>query len=208
LPNGSAVLETIEITAASAPWQIAGLTLVNETDATFQPLVLGNYRLIHSGDVKIYENLDVLPRAFIVYEWLYRASVSGGVSAMASADFNPTRQAVIVADGPERILGEGEGQVEIISYEPERIELSADTPASALLVLTEANYPGWQAVIDGQEVEIQQTNGLFRGVVVPPGQHAITFTFQPLTYQIGRILTLIALTLFLIALALIERKSS
>ncbi|MFZ0548701.1 MAG: hypothetical protein WAM60_24840, partial [Candidatus Promineifilaceae bacterium] len=151
-PGGSAVPESIELTAASAPWQISGLTLVNEADGTFQPLALGNYRLIHSGDVKIYENLDVLPRAFMVYEWLYRPSVSGGVSAMESADFDPSQQAVIVADGPERLLGQGEGQVEVLSYEPERIELSVNTSDSGLLVLTEANYPGWKAKINGQEV--------------------------------------------------------
>jgi hypothetical protein len=206
LLDGSAALASIRVTAVSAPWQITALTLVNETDGTFQPLVLGNYRLIHSGDVKIYENLDVLPRAFIVYEWLNRSSVSGAVSAMQTADFDPTQQAVIVGDGPERVLGQGESQVEIIVYEPERIELTADTTASGLLVLTEANFPGWQAAVNGQQVQIQQTNGLFQGVVVPPGRHTITFTFQSPTYQLGRILTLIALILFLTSLALTKKK--
>jgi hypothetical protein len=204
LPDGAANLAAIEITAASEPWDISGLALVNEATGTFQPLVLGNYRLIHSGDVKIYENLDVLPRAFMVYEWLYRPSVSGGILAMEAsedgAEFDPAIQAVIVADGPERILGDGEGAVEILSYEPERFELSVNTSDSGLLVLTEANYPGWLAEVDGERVEIQQTDGLFRGVVVPEGAHEVVFVFRPMSYEIGRIVTLISLFCFLIVL--------
>ncbi|MFZ0546339.1 MAG: YfhO family protein, partial [Candidatus Promineifilaceae bacterium] len=94
----------------------------------------------------------------------------------------------------------------VLSYEPERIELSVNTSDSGLLVLTEANYPGWKAKINGQEVTIQQTDGLFRGVVVPPGQHQVIFTFRSLSYQIGLILTLITLTLFLITVAFVKRN--
>ncbi|MEW5989704.1 MAG: hypothetical protein AB1791_24025, partial [Chloroflexota bacterium] len=55
----------LTLTAASGEWRIEGLTLVDSRDGTFQSLVMGDYRLIHSGDVKIYENLDVRPRAFL-----------------------------------------------------------------------------------------------------------------------------------------------
>ena len=209
LPDGSAALESIVMRAASAPLQINAVTLVNTDEATFQPLALGNYRLIHSGDVKIYENLDVMPRAFMVYEWLYRPSVSGGVSAMADsgqgAEFDPRQQAVIVADGPERLLGQGTGQVEILTYEPERIELSVSSSDSALLVLADANYPGWQVEIDGTRTKIEQTNGLFRGVVVPAGEHKVVFVFRSLSYQIGFILSLVCLTLFLVALIIASK---
>ncbi len=208
LPEGAAVLESIELTAGSIPWEIEGVTLVNEETGTFHSLVLGNYRLIHSGDVKIYENLDVLPRAFMVYEWLYRPSVSGGVAAMEEDDFDPTQQAVIVADGPERRLGEGEGQVEILSFEPERIEISVNSSDSGLLVLTEANYPGWQAEIDGEWVEIEQTDGLFRGVVVPEGEHEVVFVFRPLSYRIGLVLSFVSLILFLSGLVYIAKGQS
>jgi hypothetical protein len=204
LPGGSAVLESIAITAVSSSWQIKALTLVNENEAAFQPLTLGNYRLIHSGDVKIYENLDVLPRAFMVYEWLYRPSVAVGALAMGASgegvEFDPRQQAVIVADGPERILGQGEGRVDVLVYEPERIELVVNTTDSGLLVLTEANYPGWQATIDGGSAEIQQTNGLFQGLIVSAGQHEVVFTFQPLTYQIGLIISFVSLAVFLFVL--------
>ena len=205
LPEGAAVLESIELTASSDVWEISGLTLVNESKGTFQSLVLGNYRLIHSGDVKIYENLDVMPRAFMVYEWLYRPSVSGGVGAMEEAEFDPRQQAVIVADGPERLLGVGNGEVEILSYEPERIEILVNGSEAGLLVMTEANYPGWQAEIDGERAKIEQADGLFRGVVVPAGEHEVVFVFRPLSYQVGLIISLLSLILLGVGLAYLKK---
>jgi uncharacterized membrane protein YfhO len=143
----------------------------------------------------------------MVYEWLYRPSVSGSVSAMSAPDFDLSRQAVIVADGPERLLGQGQGEVEILSYEPERIVLRVNTNESGLLVLTEANYPGWRAEIDGRPVEIQQTDGLFRGVVVPAGAHEVVFVFRPLSYQAGVVVSLVSLILFLVGISVLTIKT-
>lgn len=40
--------------------------LIDERSGAFQTLTLGPYRLVHSGDVKVYEHQAVLPRAFVV----------------------------------------------------------------------------------------------------------------------------------------------
>jgi uncharacterized membrane protein YfhO len=116
---------------------------------------------------------------------------------MGSADFNPAQTAVIVADGSEHQLGEGEGQVEIINYQAERIELAVNTTDSGLLVLAEANYPGWKVAVDGQDAEILQTDGLFRGVMIPAGQHEVVFGFNSRSYQIGLLITIISAAFFL-----------
>ncbi|MEZ4835425.1 MAG: hypothetical protein R2873_26125 [Caldilineaceae bacterium] len=51
--------------AGDAPVTIQAVTLIDERTQTFQPLLAsdkGRFRLVHSGDVKIYEALDVRPR--------------------------------------------------------------------------------------------------------------------------------------------------
>ncbi|MEM7334737.1 MAG: hypothetical protein AAF490_21855 [Chloroflexota bacterium] len=58
-------LETAVLQAVD-PLIIQGVSLFNSETGTFHALVLGQYRLIHSGDVKIYENLDVKPRVWVV----------------------------------------------------------------------------------------------------------------------------------------------
>jgi hypothetical protein len=207
--------------AAGAPWEIRALTLVNEEDGTFQSLVPGAFRLIHSGDVKIYHNLDVLPRAFLVDEWLYRPTVDAAVAAMADPEFDPARQAVVVADGPERRLASGEmaGQpvdqadVSFLDYEPERVSLVVSNPGpdDRLLLLTDTHYPGWKSAIDGQPATIYQADGLFRGVVVPAGEHQVTFSFQPTSYRVGRWLSLAGLLVWgltIVVAFLIKNKST
>ncbi|MCI0396892.1 MAG: YfhO family protein, partial [Chloroflexi bacterium] len=187
-----AVAETVTLQAAgSGEWRIHGLTLVNERDGTFQSLVAGNYRLIHSGDVKIYENLDALPRAFLVYEWEYRPDVASSVEAMRASGFDPARTAVLVGDGP--LPGDGPvtgGTAQVLNYEPERVVVQVESEAAGLLLLTDAWYPGWQATVDGQLAATYQADGLFRGVMVPAGEHEIIFSFTSSSFAAGRLLSL------------------
>ena len=47
------------------------MTLSDARSKMFVPLLpsdRGRFRLVHSGDVKIYENLDLRPRAYLVHE--------------------------------------------------------------------------------------------------------------------------------------------
>jgi hypothetical protein len=158
---------------------VTGLTLVDGRDNTFQSLVPGNYRLIHSGDVKIYENLDVLPRAFVVYDWQWAADVAESVAMMESDEFDPRRVAVLVGDGPFPATGEGTGKVEVVSYEPESVVLRAESDVPGLLILTDSFYPGWEATIDGEPATIYAADGLFRGLFIPAGMHEVIFAYRP-----------------------------
>jgi hypothetical protein len=62
---------SVEGIAPDSDFVLRGLSLVNTPTATTRQVTLstdGNYRLVHSGDVKIYENLDARPRAFVVHQ--------------------------------------------------------------------------------------------------------------------------------------------
>lgn len=192
----TAVLQQITLAAATAPVQIAGLALVNEEDGSFHPLVAGAYRLIHSGDVKIYENLDVLPRAFLVGQWQWQPDVPTSVAAMNEHGFMPGGTAVLLGSGLD---GRSEGLVgvaEITQYAPERVVVRTQSTAGGLLLLSDANYPGWVATIDGQPADLHTANALFRAVFVPAGAHEVVFTFSPRSYALGRVLSLLGLALW------------
>ncbi len=171
-------------------WRILGITLVDERDNTFQSLSPGQYRLIYSGDVKIYENMDTFPRAFLVYEWFHRPSVEASLQAMRSDEFDPAVMAVIVGDDPETTIGQGSGTVTFSRYSPEQIEMVVDSDSAGLLVLTDSYYPGWKATIDGESTSILQADGLFRAVEVPEGRHKIEMSFEPLSFTAGWIASL------------------
>lgn len=162
------------------------LTLVDTRDETFQPLTLPPYRLIFSGDVKLYENLDVLPRVFMVYDWQGAADAAAAVEAMRAGEFDPARSAVVVGDNvPAPASFAAAGSAEIIAYHPEAISLRVSTEASGLLVLTDAFYPGWEVTLNGAPAPIEQVNALFRGIFLPPGEHEVEMVFRPVSYRNG-----------------------
>jgi hypothetical protein len=172
-------------------------------------LVPADYRLVYDGDARIYENRAVLPRAYVVGRARVVADGREALAALASPSFDPGAEAVVeagdlAAAGVQPIAGQS-GEARIVEYSPERgvIETSPDSPG--LLVLTDASYPGWRALVDGTERPILTANYLFRGVFLAPGTHRIELVFEPASLRaglaIGGVAALVALALVLLPLA-------
>ncbi len=179
-----------------APVTIRGLSLIDQQTERFQALVLsdsGRYHLVHSGDVKIYENLDVLPRAFFVDQAVWAPDDETALAAMQAPDFDPATTVVLIAppSGSLPLLGEGAspqpsaGSVSFVRYEPERVALEVSAPVDGWLVLSDAWYPGWQARIDGEPAGIERADILFRAVAVPAGEHRVEFLYWPASFRLG-----------------------
>jgi hypothetical protein len=191
---------------------VRGLSLIDERTGAFFPLVLsdnGRYRLVHSGDVKIYENLDVIPRAFFVRQAVPAPDDEAALAAMRAGDFDPTATVVLVDDSlppnDSRFVDQesrdtASAKVEITLYEPERVIAFIDAPANGWLVLSDSWYPGWQATVDGVPVPVERANILFRAVAVPEGQHYVEWVFRPWTFRLGAVISLSAIGLMLLIL--------
>jgi hypothetical protein len=87
-------------------------------------------------------------------------------------------------------------------WEPGRIALTLDRPAPAgsALIVSENYYPGWTALVDGKAAPIGRAQYVLIGVGLPAGAQAVELTFRSPTYQRGKTITLIALTLASVAL--------
>jgi hypothetical protein len=202
--------ESDEPSKCGGQWFVEAATLVDGRADVFMPIVLGNYRLIHSGDVKIYENLDVFPRAFLVNQWFEQPDVETSIEFMADPHFDPAESAVVVDLADGSTLNDTGWNAEVTDYEQEWVRLSVSSEGGGLLVLTDAYYPGWQAAIDGEPSKIYQTDGYFRGVMVPPGQHIVEFRYNPGTLSVGAAMTFagIAVLLVLIVVGTVKWKDS
>ena len=84
---------------------------------------------------------------------------------------------------------------------PERVELTARLETPGWLVLTDTDYPGWQATVDGRPVEIIPANLMFRAVALPAGEHTVLFEFKPRSLQLGAVITGLALLVLAAGLA-------
>ena len=89
---------TIRHTGAPADLVIQAVTLVDERTGMFSALLpsdRGDYELVHSGDVKVYENLDVQPRAYLVDEWTSVDDSEQALAILQSGTLDFRRHAVV-----------------------------------------------------------------------------------------------------------------
>ncbi len=209
-PAQAAAIALRPCAPAVAGCGLAALTLVDSRDAAFQPLSPAPYRLIHSGDVKIYENRDALPRAFVVADWQWQPDSAAAVTAMSAPGFDPRRTAVLVGDDemqspqPQMRTAPSTAAAEIIAYAPERVAVRV-SGHGGLLLLSDAHYRGWAATLDGEPVAIYAADGLFRGVFVPVGEHEVVFAFRPGSYRLGLVVSVLGLGGVLVGMV-VKRK--
>ncbi len=186
-------------------WVLRGLSLIDKrtgahTSVTVSPR--GDFRRIHTGDVKIYERTDAPGRAWLVHGVSPAADDAAALAALADPAFD-VRTTVVVSEqlAPQSAAPTGpEEAVTIIAYEAERLALRARADSAAVLVVADSFYPGWEATVDGQPAAILRANLLFRGVALAPGEHEVIFTYHPTTWLRGLYVSLGALTLLVIGL--------
>ncbi len=78
---------------------------------------------------------------------------------------------------------EGIQAAEMSVGNPQRIEILADAPQEGMVFLSEVNYPGWKATLDGEEVPIRIAGQLFRAIEIPRGRHQIVMRYEPVLYN-------------------------
>ena len=165
-------------------------------------LILKNKR----RGLNLYQNKNVLPRAYFVGNYQYIDNQKDILRKLNSEDFNPARLAILETD-PETKIAKPDSQsyAKIKTYTPNKIIVDAKTNTQTLLVLSEIYYPiGWKASVDGEETEIYKTNHLLRSIIVPKGEHEILFSFKPKTYINGkRIATVFNLLIILSIMGLL-----
>ena len=67
-----------------------------------------------------------------------------------------------------------------------------------MLFLSDNYYPGWKAYVDNKEVKIYRANYTFRSIYLPKGDHIITFEYDPMSFKIGYIITLLSVIALII----------
>jgi hypothetical protein len=151
------------------------------------------------GEVELYENLRALPRAWLVPK-VEAASSEEALRRIRGQDehFDPRQTALIETDNKTHVAFppeefESQAVARIASYEPNRLAIETVAGKRAALVVSEINYPGWEATIDGQPTTIFTANYLLRAVIVPEGQHRVEMRYTAPAAKRGAIIT--ALTL-------------
>jgi hypothetical protein len=125
LPFGalqSPISLTLSHVAGAPDVVIQAATLVDERSGMFLPLLpsdRGRFRQVHSGDVKIYENLDTRPRVEMVRQWVMAVDGDDALQKLQEGDFDLAQSAVVEgldAGGS----ADADARAELVDYGPAR----------------------------------------------------------------------------------------
>ncbi len=162
----------------------------------------GEFRRIHSGDVKIYERRGAPGRAWIVHGVVPVADEVAAQSAVADPAFDPRTTAVIEANVPSRsatAVSSAENAV-CTAATGERVTCNVKLTTPGFLVVADAWYPGWEASLDGVPGDILRANLLYRAIPLAEGTHEVTLTYRPESWRLGVIISLITMSVMLVIL--------
>ncbi len=200
----------VTIRAADAV-QLRAVTLVDTRTGDFQQLTLGPWRRILSSDIKLYENLDVLPRVFVAAQRVAVMDDDYGteyaLAQMRDPTYDPARTAILSGlPKTEQATATARGRAAITAYAPERVEVQVDAPDGGTLVLADAYYPGWTATVDGAAAPLYRADVMFRGVPLAAGKQTVVFEYRPVwlpgALMIGALAWLLAAALVIVAYGL------
>jgi hypothetical protein len=78
---------------------------------------------------------------------------------------------------PRVFATHGAASVELLRYRPGSVTARVAASRPVELVLAETDYPGWRARVDGRTTPHGRYEGLFPSVLVPAGDHEVSFSF-------------------------------
>ena len=106
------------------------------------------------------------------------------------------------------LLKPGLQTVTLTFYSPNSIQFIVKTNTTKLLFLSDTYDDGWKATVNGAQTKVYRTDYSFRGIIVPAGESIVTFNYQPQSFNIGVIVSLITIDfLFLVASIQIYKHS-
>jgi hypothetical protein len=170
------------------------------------------YPLIYeTAEMAVFENKTVLPRAFTVPGEGVEVmpDVSLQLERLKDPAFDPERH-VIVSKQPEfRSLPSPpatQNRTEVVSIGINDVIVRSEISEPSILVVSQTFYPGWKAIVDGQDTPVFDANLLLTGVALSPGAHEVRFVYDPGSVKFGALLS--AVSLIIIVSLLYERRRS
>ena len=151
--------------------------------------------------VTLYELEDFQPRAWFVKNVEVYAGKNLPWGAITAQSFDPGRTAFVSQTYIESNSSFTLGSVTDIQYSLHELTVQTESTTEGFLVISEVYYPlRWKAKIDGKEVKYFKTNGVIRGLIVPPGNHEIKFIYDRSSFRKG---ITISIGVFLLCIGII-----
>src|SRR5262249_14366939 len=161
---------------------------------TLRPLSEEGVTLIHQFPQYfswVYRIENSVPRAYLVNESVVAKSADEVLKQLSSPSFDPAQMVVLDAEVLLQPKRRFVSTAKIVRYQSRRVTIETTSNDSGILVFADSHYPGWRPCVDGREELILRANYFFRAVILGEGGHVVEFKYEPLSFKVGSIGSLV-----------------
>lgn len=174
-------------------------------DLIYRHIVKGNMSVLNMLNTKyiitregqVQTNTQALGNAWFVDGIQQVMTANEEIDALSN--FNPATTAIVLnkefGKADNWFSPQKNGSIALTDYKPHYLTYQSNANSDQLAVFSEIWYgpdKGWNAYIDGKQVEHFRANYALRAMKIPAGQHKIEFKFEPSSYNIGNKVSLAA----------------
>jgi len=182
-------------------WEI-GPHLNNKSDSYFQISKINNFNILRLLNVKYilsknsissYDLNFLFRKKFYVYELL--GTLPRGYLIDSNTKENKNFK-----------LPTDVTKVFVFRKNSNTLSLKFDLKERKRLVLSEVLYPGWVAYDNNKEVPIEKFY-IFRSINLDKGKHVIRLIYKPMSFEVGKWVSIISLLILALAIVIYKKKS-
>lgn len=146
------------------------------------------------GNVTKVFRLALTQRAFLIHEVEVPDSDDALYARLAGQDFDPRSVVLLFSTLAADADGETD-QVQHVRDEPGELTFRVRSGGAAVLLVSEAYFPGWRARVDGRSTPVLRADGALMAVSVPAGEHVVVLDYLPAALLWGAAISVLALAI-------------
>ncbi|MBN2209277.1 MAG: YfhO family protein [Candidatus Coatesbacteria bacterium] len=173
--------------------------------------------VLTESDLHLYQYADYLPRAFLVDKAVVLPTQEHVLAAVADQSFWPLTGVLLDADQLRQaadfnvgslvrqwsvrgvnapsdiaIQGGAPGAVSVLEYDCQDAIFEVNANRAGFLVISENDFPGWKAYVNGEETPVLRAYGLVKAIAVAEGKSVVRLCFEPSSFRAGLLITLLS----------------
>jgi hypothetical protein len=173
--------------------------------------MLNTKYMIYNPEAGPITNSRAFGNAWIVNGYQLVDNADQEITALGKADL---RKTVVVDKKFQSLLGNvsvgngGASKLSLTSYSPNKLVYNYSGKGNEIAVFSEIYYPkGWNAYIGDKLVPYFQANYVLRAMVLTEGTYDIAFKFEPLSYRLGKQVSMVSSILLLLFIGFVLFKN-
>ncbi len=159
------------------------------------------------------EHTNYLPHLLLVQKYRVLKDPAEIFYAMVNAKFDPREEVILETEpNPKPLPAKVAGVVKLVNFSTDWLEIEADVPSPAILLVTDTFAKGWRArALRGSaqsSYQVMPANLSLRAVPLAAGHHLLRMEYEPIGFRIGKWVSIISLAAFLALAAMCLRRRS